>query len=104
MLGMLFASPNVACGKMTKQELYGLAKDETDSIAIDKLLESGESYDMAAANFKKLRQEWDYQLTVLQKGTLIMSCCALCCYTFYGACWIIGQTLVKKTEQKYGRE
>lgn len=100
MLGMFFASPNVACGKMTKQELYGLAKDETDSIAIDKLLDSGESYDMAAANFKKLRQEWDYQVTVLQKGALMMSCCALCCYSFYGACWIIGQTLVKKTKRE----
>lgn len=28
MLGMFFASPNVACGKMTKQELYGLAKGQ----------------------------------------------------------------------------
>lgn len=101
---MLFTSPNVACGKMTKQELYGLAKDETDSMAIDMLLESGESYDMAAANFKKLRQEWDYQLLVFKKGIVMMGCCAFFCYAFYGACWVIGRTLVKKTERNYGRE
>lgn len=80
---------------ITVQELYSLAENRSDSLAITKLLKAGKTYDEVAKRFNA--EKWI--VSTIADGVVVLVCITFYSLSFLGICTLIGTQLIKTTKK-----